>query len=284
MVKRGGVRKVKKFFEASFEKIEPAISESFVENSIDTAKTFKGLKLFLFFLLFVLASNYGLFAMSTYIENHIDEAVGGLDVNNEFIPLFSSFWYIHLQMVPMLIVIFGLLYYRTKNRFKGMLIYHLFWMIFMMLYFTYFFKVSQLFVNPFPVRIIYTILYISAFIYSIRIGYHHAKELVFGQAKKRPFLVEWTSRHSKSIISILVVIGGLYYATKAAWPGVGDMEKRLIGSLTEFFPLIPILSIFVLIYGMSCTFRVFYVHKYSEAFRKKFGYDKATWYGPKYKR
>ncbi len=81
---------MKKLFEASFEQIDPAISESFVKNSLDTAKNFKGLKLIAFFILFVIAGSYALFGVSIYVGNRMDEAVGGLDVHNEFIPLFSS--------------------------------------------------------------------------------------------------------------------------------------------------------------------------------------------------
>lgn len=39
---------MKKLFRASFEQVEPSISQSFVENSIDTAKSFRGAKVALF--------------------------------------------------------------------------------------------------------------------------------------------------------------------------------------------------------------------------------------------
>jgi len=274
---------MKKLFEASFEQIDPAISESFVKNSLDTAKNFKGLKLIAFFILFVIAGSYALFGVSIYVGNRMDEAVGGLDVHNEFIPLFSSLWYVHLQILPMLIAIFSLLFYRNKNRMKGMVIHNFFVGIFMLFFSLLAFKLLQLFVNPFPLRLLYTGLFIFTFVYSFHIGYHNAKVMVFGKAKQRPFLVEWTSRNSKRILSVLAVLGSLYFAAKAVWPNTANMEQRIIGSMADFLPLLVVLSNFAILYYISTSFRGYYVHRYSEQFRNKYEYDPLQWYGCKYK-
>ncbi len=220
-----------------------------MKNLLDTAKNFKGLKLIAFFILFVIAGSYALFGGSIYVENRMDEAVGGLDVHNEFIPLFSSLWYVHLQILPMLIGIFMLFFSLLAL------------------------KLLQLFVNPFPLQLLYAGLFIFTFVYSFHIGYHNIKVMVFGKAKQRPFLVEWTSRNSKRILSVFAVLGSLYFAAKAVWPNTANMEQRIIGSMADFSPLLVVLSNFAILYYISTSFRGYYVHRYSEQFRYKYEYD-----------
>lgn len=267
----------------TFEQVEPSISESFIKNSLQTAKTFRGLKLFVFIILFIVFGTYAAYGVSLYIVNNMEDAVGGLDLNNEFIPFLSSIWYIHLQAIPILIVVASMIYYRDKNRIKGHFIYYLFLMVFMIFFGLFFLKITQLFVSYFILRIIYTVLYIITFIYSIRQGYQNALHMVYGDKKNRSALVEWVSKNSKTILTVLAVIGGAYFITKAVFEPAANMEKRIIGSMVDFLPLGLILANFAFIYYIGVVVRSYYAFKYSERFRLKFGYEKDDWYGPKHK-
>ena len=274
---------MKKFFNASFKQVEPGMSDSFIENTIETAASFKGLKALGFFGLFGLFAHLMIIFFGLYIENNMGDAVVKLDENNEFIGFLSS-WWAYIPLTLSFILSMGiLLFYRNRNRPKGTYLYNLFFGLYVMFCLLFMFKIFQLFVSTFALRIIYNIIFVFTFFYAFRIAYLNAKELALGTAKQRPFLVEWTSRNFKKISPFLIAIGGAYYAFKALSPDAGNMEQRFIGNLTFIFPFIVALCNFVYIYCCGIFFRGYYVSKYSEEFREKHGYTKKEWYGPKYK-
>lgn len=273
----------KKLRQGTFEQVEPSISPSFIKNSLDTAKTFRGIKLLAFIILFLVFGTYVAYGVSLYISNNMEDAVGGLDLNNEFIPFLSSIWYINFQALPMVVVVISMIYYRDKNRVKGHLIYYFFLMIFMMFFGLFLFKVMQLFVSYFILRIIYTVLYVITFVYSVWQGYQNAHHMVYGSKKGRSALVEWVSKKSKFILTVLAIIGGSYFIIKSVFEPAADMERRIIGSMADFLPLLLVLANFAFIYYIGVVVRSYYAYKYSELFRIKFGYEKEDWYGPKYK-
>lgn len=272
----------RKITEGTFAQVEPAISPSFIDNSLDTMKTFRGLKLFAFFMLFIVFATYAAYGVSIYIGNHMDEAVGGLDVNNEFIPFLSSIWYINLQAAIMVALIISTVYFRNRNRIKGNLIYHVLMTIFMVFVGLFLFKVMQLFVSYFILRLLYTILFIITLIYSIWQGYQNGLHMVYGDKKNRSALVEWFSKNNQVILAVLATIGGAYFALKAIFEPAANMERRIIGSMVDFMPLLMVLANFAFLYYISTIVRSYYVNKYTEKFRTKFQYDKTEWYGPKY--
>src|SRR5699024_12019402 len=62
-----------------------------------------------------------------------------------------------------------------------------------------------------------------------------------------------------------------------------DFEKNLLGALIDYIPIIVSLAtLFGLLYMFSVLIRSYYLYKYSEPFRVKFGYEKEEWYGEKY--
>lgn len=273
---------LKKFRDGTFEQIEPSISKSFVKNLLDTAKTFRGIKLIGFIILFIVCGTYVAYGVSLYIANNMEDAVGGLDVNNEFIPFLSSIWYINLQAIPILIVVISMMFYRDRNRVKGHFIYYLFLMIFMMFFGLFLFKVMQLFVSYFILRMIYTVLFIITFIYCIWQGYKNATYMVHGNKKQRSALVEWFSRNRNLVLMVLGIIGSAYFIIKAVFEPAANMERRIIGSMADFLPLLLVLANFAYIYYIGVVTRSYYIYKYSERFRLKFGYEIQDWYGPKY--
>lgn len=274
---------MKKFFNASFEQVEPAMSDSFIENTIDTAASFKGLKLLGFFAFFGLFGNIFIIAVSYYVEHNIGEAVVKLDENNEFIGFLSSGW-AYLPLILSCILSMGILMvYRNRNRPKGTYLYHLAFGLYVMFCLLFLFKISQLFVTSFVLRVLYNLVFVFTFFYAFRIAYLKAKELAFGTAEHRHFLVEWVSRNFKKFSSVLLIMGATYYAFKVSSPEVANMEQRFIGNLLFLFPFVIALCNFVYIYCCGVFLRGYYVSKYSEAFREKHGYTKEDWYGPKYK-
>lgn len=272
-----------KIKQGTFDQVEPSVSSSFVENSLDTVKSFKRLKRFIFIVLYAGIACYGLYAMSVYIENNMEEAVGGLDVTNEFIPFLSSIWYIHFQAFFIVAIIGTMMIYRQRNRMKASLLYHIFFTIFLVVFGLFLFKMFQLLVSYFIVRMIYTVLYIGTLVYSIWKGYQNSIDMIYGTKKERPAIVEWFSKKSKSVLTVLGIIGGAYFLLKAGFEPAANMERRIIGSLVDFLPLISVGSNVVLIYYIGLITRNYYIVKFQEQFRKKFGYEKDEWYGPNYK-
>src|SRR5699024_3208165 len=233
---------MKKLFNASFKQVEPGMSDSFIENTIETAASFKGLKALGFFGLFGLFAHLMIIFFGLYIENNMGDAVVKLDENNEFIGFLSS-WWAYIPLTLSFILSMGiLLFYRNRNRPKGtylynlffglymmfclllllkiyqlfvspftlgiiyniILFYNLFYILYVMFCLLFMFKIFQLFVSTFALRIIYNIIFVFTFFYTFRIAYLNAKELALGTAKQRPFLVEWTSRNFKKISPFLI--------------------------------------------------------------------------------
>lgn len=274
---------MKKFFNASFEQVDPGISESFVKNLIDTARSFRGLKALGFFVFFGMIAPFILMGLGYIFENNMENTVVKLDENNEFIGLFSGGLLYILIFLAFVASFLTLLFYRDENRPKGAYIYNLFFGIYTMFCLILSFKFSQLFVTTFALRVIYNILFVFTFFYAFRIAYLKVKELTLGTAKQRPFLVEWFSRNFKRISPFLITIGGAYYVYKATSPDAGNMEQRILGNLAFLFPLAVALANFVYIYCASVFLRGYYVNKYSEQFRQKYGYSRKEWYGPNHK-
>lgn len=267
----------------TFEQVEPGISDSFVENSLDTVKTFKGFKLFAFVFFFLGCTTYLLYGGSVYIVNHMEEAVGGLDLNNEFISFISGIWYAHLQAASILLLVLSTVYFRDRNRVKGHLFYYIFMTIFTLFVSVLLFKVMQLLVSYFILRMIYSVLFSVVLLYSLWQGYQNGLHMVYGDKKNRSKLVEWFSRNFKKILPILIVIGGAYFILKVIFEPASDFETRIIGSMADFLPLFMIGANFAFIYYIGVIVRSYYMYKYSEQFRMKLRYEKEEWYGPKYK-
>lgn len=263
--------------------VEPALSDSFIENSLDTMKTFRGIKLFAFIILFIVCGTYAIYGVSIFLINNMEETVGGLDLNNEFIPFLSSIWYINFQAIPIVIVVILTMYYRDRNRIKGHFLYYSFLTVFMVFAGLLLFKVLQLFVSYFILRMLYLVLFGATFVYSIWQGYQNALHMVYGEKKNRSKLVEWFSRNYKTILTILAIVGGIYFAGKAIFEPAASMERRIIGTLADFLPLFMVIANFAFIYYIGVIIRSYYAYKFSEQFRVKFQYDKDEWYGPKYK-
>src|SRR5699024_289522 len=122
-----------------------------------------------------------------YRENKMGDAVGTADENKEGIGYLSS-WSAYITLTLSFILSMGiLLFYRNRNRPKGTYLYNLFFGLYVMFCLLFMFKIFQLFVSTFALRIIYNIIFVFTFFYAFRIAYLNAKELALGTAKQRPF-------------------------------------------------------------------------------------------------
>ncbi|KNE19962.1 hypothetical protein [Virgibacillus pantothenticus] len=269
-------------FNGTFSQVEETVSESFAKNSIDTIKQFNLLKGLLFTGFCIGLGSYALYGVSIYISNIMNQATIPLDESNEFITIFDNIWYMHIQSILILAVVIGAFVYRKKDNIKGFFVYNTFLTMFLLLFMIFFFKVTQLLVYSSSLRLIYTGLFIISYIYIFIRSYQNTKKMVHGTKKKRSALVEWFSRNRKNITSLLIGVGGLYYLSKVIFTEANDLETRIIGSLIDFLPLAVCLVSFSFLYFNSVAIRSYYLYKYSEEFRKKFGFDKKDWYGEKY--
>lgn len=275
---------MKRIFSGSFSQVEDAISRSFAENITDSMKKFNMGKQILLIIFLVGLASYALYGVSIYFGSHMNGLTIALDENNEFIPIFSNIWYMHMQTLLVLIPMIVSFLYRRKNNIKVFFISNTFLTVFLFFFLLFLFKVAQLFVSNFPLRMIYSILLLGCFIFTFIRSYSNAKRMIYGTKKGRSKLVEWLSRTQKGVIGILFGIGAIYYLGKVIFPSAGDLETRLMGSLVDFFPLAICLVTFTFLYFNSIVIRSFYLNKYSEEFRNKFGVSKRDWYGEKYRK
>lgn len=272
---------MRNIFSGSFSQVEDAVSESFAKNSIDTIERFSFGKSIIF-IIFFMGGFSALYALSLWMGDNMDTGTIMLDTDNEYVPFLSNAWYPILQSILMVITLFGGLYYRKKNNVKGFIIYNTSFTVFVLLFMFLYFKFAQLIVYSFPLRMVYTVLFIFCLVYVFVRSYQNAKEMVFGEKKKRSAIVEWFSRNKKRVLSVLVGVGGLYFLAKTIFPSAGDMETRMMGALIDFVPLSACLAILGFLYLNSVMIRSYYLNKYSEEFRIKFGVNKDEWYGKKY--
>lgn len=137
----------------------------------------------------------------------------------------------------------------------------------------------ELFVASFIFRMIHLLVFILCIIYVFFRSYNNAMEMIYGDKKERSKLVEWLTRNRKPILSILFAFWGMYHLVKTIFGDAIKSEGRLIGLLIDFSPLLISLCVFIYLYLFDLLIRSYYLNKYSEEFRKKFGYEKEVWYG-----
>ncbi|WP_130859145.1 hypothetical protein [Gracilibacillus phocaeensis] len=273
---------MRNIFSGSFGQVEDTVSKSYVKNIVNGMKEFSFGRIIIL-LIFLTGVFYAVYGFSIYFGNNMDGTSVSLDLNNEYIPFLTNIWYPIVQGIVILITVVNILYFRRKNSVKAFFISNTLLAIFLLLFLFLVFKITQLAVYSFPLRMVYTLLFIYCLVYvSIR-SYQNAKEMVFGEKKKRSAIVEGFSRNRKTILSVLAGIGGLYYLGKVIFPAAGDLETRLMGGLIDFLPLSACLGILVFLYLNSVVIRSYYLNKYAEEFRIKFGVDKSEWYGEKHK-
>lgn len=268
-------------FKGSFSQVKDAISENFAMNA---RKDMQKLNIGRVLLSggFFLACLYGLFAFGWYMSGDFEEPAVPIDINNEFRNIASSIWYVHAIALFLIISFSTALAYSRKNNVKSFLVMNITLTVFTVFIVLYFFKIGQLFVYNFSLRVIYDVLFIATLVFVSNKIHRNAMEMIYGSKKKRSFLVEWASANQKLIIGSLFGIWGISQVVKAIFgSGANDFETRMIGAIIEFFPLIACGLSFVFIYMFGNLIRSFYLNKFSERFRVMFDVEKDDWYGRK---
>src|SRR5699024_239301 len=107
--------------------------------------------------------------------------------------------------------------------------------------------------------------------------------MIYEDKKKRSDIIEWASKHRPAIFNVLIAFGGVNYFFKTTNKYAKDYEKNILHAIIDYIPIIVSLAtLFGLLYMFSVLIRSYYLYKYSEPFRVKFGYEKEEWYGEKY--
>ena len=281
---------MKKLLSGTFEQVEDALSESFIRSFISIPfYRWKGWKVTLVTLIFLLmfgGGTYFIYGVGWAVTYYDDEATFYLNPNNEYRFFFSNFrflWYIHITAFFVLLTVIIIFKYRKKNNIRAFFISQVTLFIFFLLLMIQGFAAFQLFVNNSVLRTIYTILFIVCIIYAFVKGYKNAFAMIYEDKKQRSAIIEWASKHRQAILSVLIAFGGVNYFFKTTNESAQDFEKNLLGALIDYIPIIvSFATLFGLLYGFSVLIRSYYLYKYSEPFRLKFGYEKEEWYGEKY--
>lgn len=271
---------MKNIFSGTYEQVVESISESFAKECINTGKSFGTFKC-IGYIVFFNACVYGVYGGSIYMGNHMAEAEMELDLSNEYIPFFSNIWYVHIVALFFVMAAMTARYLHGKNNVKGFFVYNILQAFGAISFFILLFKLGQLFVLSFTVRVIYAIIFIAVTVFVLVKGYQNAVKMVYGANKKRHPLIEWMSRQARVLSAILVPIGGIVYFIKTTFETAGKLETRIVGSLVGFMPLIFSAFMLIYLYISSVFIRSYYLNKYSEEFRQKFGVEKEVWYGLK---
>ena len=272
-----------RIFKGSFPQVKDAISEKFATNAYKVMQKLDFGRVLTSGGFFIVCT-YVLFIFGWYMSGDFEEPTVPIDINNEFRNIASSIWYIHAAALFQISGYFIALAYSRKNNIKGFLVMNITLTIFTVFIVLYFFKIGQLIVYSFSIRIIYDGILLATLLFVGNKIYRNAMEMVYGTKKKRSAIVEWASANQKLVIGSLFGIWGLSKIIEAIF-GLGeiDFETRVIGAIIEFFPLIACGVSFVFIYMFGNLIRSFYLNKYSEEFRVMFDVKKDDWYGIKLK-
>ncbi|QUW20810.1 hypothetical protein JSQ81_13405 [Sporosarcina sp. Marseille-Q4063] len=268
-----------KILNGSFSQVKDAISKNFATNAYKDMQNSNFGRVLLSCGFFI-GSMYALFAFGWYLSGDFEEPAVPLDVNNEFRDIASSIWYIHAVAIFLIIGFVTSLVYRRNNNIKGYLVINITLTTLIFFFVLYAFKLSQLIVYNFSLRVIYNVFFIATLAFVINKIYRNAMEMVYGTKKRRSIIVEWASANRKMIIGWLVGIWGISQIANATFGSAEyDFETRMIGALIDFMPLIVCGISFVLLYMFGNLIRSFYLYKYTEEFRVMFGVEKDNWYG-----
>lgn len=279
---------MKRAFSAAFSDVENIIDEAEV-NEMYTNKNeklkFKDVFMTLFFYFVLISPLYFFYFISKFIIREFkinpEEFAVPLDLNNAYISFLDNFHYVHLVAILYLIATIWFLVARKKSILKASLIYNTSLYIYVLALFIYLFKISQLFVNDPILRHIYTALLVVIIIYTIKRCYQKASLFIFDrEIQVQSQKTKWNI-NNKKIIGGGVALLGFYQVFKLTALGKDylDFERQLIGVIIEFFPLIVAFTPLTLLLFVKPLVRFFYLNKYSEQFRSKFGYEKKEWYG-----
>src|SRR5699024_7571857 len=132
-------------------------------------------------------------------------------------------------------------------------------------------------------RTIYTILFIVCIIYAFVKGYKNAFAMIYEDKKQRSAIIEWASKHRQAILSVLIAFGGVNYFFKTTNESDHLFHRNLLGAIISHLQIsLSFATLLVSLYGLSVLIRSYFLYKYSEPVRLKFGYEKEEWYREKY--
>jgi len=271
---------MKNILAGKYSQIKESIDCKLAKEGIHTIQEFRTMKL-IFFLVFFNAITYGMYAFNYYITPNFDELTVQLDEQNEYISFLPGIWFVHLIAFTFLCTAIVSRYYSGKHNVKGYLWHYVFMSTTLFLFLVYTFKFGQLFVTSFYERVVYAVIFSITIVFVIIKGYQNAVKMVYGSDIKQHPLMVWLKYIGSSLMAVLTVIAAPYYFIKTVFGSVGDFEQRLMGSLMSFIPLIVSVLMLFLLYFFSVIIRSYYLNKYSEEFRQKFGIEKEVWYGLK---
>ena len=272
-----------KIFQGSFSQVKDAISESFATNAYKDMQKLNFGRVLISGGFFIVCT-YALFVFGWFMSGDFEVPTVPIDINNEFRNIASSIWYVHAFALFQIIGYTTALAYSRKDNVKSFLVMNIALTAFTVFIVLYFFKIGQLIVYNFSIRIIYDVILLATLLFVGNKIYRNAMEMVYGTKKKRSAIAEWVSANQKLVIGSLFGIWGLSKIIEAVF-GLDeiDFETRMIGAIIEFFPLIACGVSFVFIYMFGNLIRSFYLNKYSEEFRVMFDVKKDDWYGIKLK-
>lgn len=146
--------------------------------------------------------------------------------------------------------------------------------------FLYFFIVlSQLLIENWFIRLIYTLLMIGSLIYIVRKGI----KLSFSMVSDQTFddkVENLLSKHKAKLVMILFVLWGFNILLKL----FGNKGGGLFTVIVPILPIIIIGGLFLLQRLFESYIKMYYLDKFSENFRQKFNVPEEVWYGSKYRK
>lgn len=275
---------MKTFRSYSYEQMEREIEEDFLEEVLYRINHFKNKNVFLFSLLMI-GAIWWIQGFGWLMWNNPDGVIVPMDPNNSFAIIFKNVWLPILETFLFGMIMITIVYYRHRNKIKGMFIYNILVTTFVTIIMFHMFSFIQLIVYSNVVRVIHLILFMIAIIAVLIVLYKSAIQIGIKRNKKKSGLFHWLRKNYMIIIVILIGLGGINtFLTDFSSSG-HTLEEIIFGYFLDYLPAVgSIIVFFFVLYMGNSTLRIYYLNKYQEAFRHKFERSNEEWYGKDYQK
>ncbi|MGX7418867.1 hypothetical protein ACWOFR_08650 [Carnobacterium gallinarum] len=272
--------KEKTIYQATFEESEQLVQEKNIKRAIKESdphtvtKRFFGVHI-AFLLLYIM------YIFLKFIENGAPVAINILSLRIPY------FWLV-ITLIIMLIHEYIILKNKNKKNISLSYYYNLTMLIysfvFILFIFLFLLSLVNLALNSFWIIMLYAILFVIFITTQNNLMNNSIKENLYGTGKKITSILGIFEKYQKSfgLIGGIIIIGKTIqsFFVKNQISGQNDFITKL---LEVFSPMLAFVMVLIPIYMKSEILIGYYLSKYSEEYRLKYGYSNLEWYGKKSK-
>src|SRR5699024_9996294 len=174
---------MKAFRSYSYDQIEREIKEDFLEEVLYRINHFNNKNVF-FFSLLMIGAIWWTQGFGWLMWNNPDGVIVPMDPNNSFAIIFKNVWLPILETFLFGMIMIMIVYFRNRNKIKGMFIYNILMTTFVTIIMFHMFSFIQLVIYSNVVRVIHFILFMIAIIAVLIVLYKNAIHIGTKRNKK----------------------------------------------------------------------------------------------------